>query len=409
MNLPSFLAKSMIAPFNESMKYKFSDYVLDTDAHSLSHNYEDQRIEPQVFDLLLLLLKNAGDLVSKDQLIDEIWDGRIVSESAISARIAAARKVIGDDGKRQAFIRTVPRRGLQFVAEVTNDKPVQEIPTPSQSQKIRFATADDGVKIAFATSGSGPPLLRVAHHPTHLELEWTEPVDRALFDALGAKNTLIRMDKRGSGLSDLDVDDFGTERTARDMKSVVDALGLKRFSVFGTSSGAMAAVEFATMFPEHVSHLVTLGGYVDGRSVREEELGANPIDPLLTMAKEGWDTPNSAFISGFLSVYMPTAKPEYISRIAQILQNSCPIENEILGRDYFNHHSIANLLDQVQAPTLVMHSQGDVVHPLSEAKKLARGIAGAQLMVLESRNHYPMPEEKCWHTMLAEMQDFIEN
>lgn len=392
------------------MRYQFTDYILDTDAHSLFRDGKAQRIEPQVFDLLLLLLKNSGALVTKDQLVEEIWGGRIVSESAISARIAAVRKAVGDDGKRQAIIRTVARRGLKFVAEVSDDC-VSEPATAStlRNPKIRYATADDGVKIAFATSGSGPPLLRVAHHPTHLELEWTESTERVLFDALGNSRTLIRMDQRGSGLSDLDVDDFSTARSAKDMKAVVDTLGLKHFALFGSSNGAMIAVEFASMFPECVSHLMTLGGYVDGRSIRDGVAGSNADDAILKMAKEGWETPDSAFISGYLSVYFPTAKPEHLRQIAQNLQNSCPIENEIRGRDYYNHHSVADLLDKVHAPTLVMHSRGDAVHPISEGQKLARGIPEAQLMVLESRNHYPLPDETSWQSMVAAMHEFIAN
>jgi pimeloyl-ACP methyl ester carboxylesterase len=392
------------------MRYEFSDYVLDTEAHSLFLNGESQPIEPQVFDLLHLLLENAGSLVTKGQLIEVIWGGRIVSESAISARIAAARKAVGDDGKRQAIIRTVARRGLQFVAELSVDTvSAPAVASPSQHPRIRYATADDGAKIAFAVSGSGPPLLRLAHHPTHLELEWAESTERMMFDALSSSHTLIRMDQRGSGLSDIDVDDYSTERSAKDVKAVLDTLGIYRVALLGTSSGALIAVEFASMFPSSVSHLVTLGGYVDGRSIRNGNASSPTEDVILDMAKAGWETPDSAFISGYLAVYFPTASPEVLHQMARNLQNSCPIENEIRGRDFFNRLSIAGLLDTVRAPTLVMHCQGDAVHPLSEGQKLARGIADAELMVLESRNHYPLSDEQSWHTMIAAMLAFMKN
>ncbi|MGI9366890.1 MAG: alpha/beta fold hydrolase [Rhizobiaceae bacterium] len=390
------------------MKYHFSNYTFDTKAHSLTQDGLDQPVEPQVFDLLRLMLENAGKLVTKDQLIEEIWGGRIVSESAISARIAATRKVVGDDGKRQEIIRTIARRGIQFVAQVTESGSTEAIPHSAEfSPKIRYATADDGVKIAFAISGSGPPLLRVAHHPTHLELEWNEASERSMFDVLGQSHTLIRMDQRGCGLSDLDVDDFSTTRSAKDMKAVLDVLGINRVDLLGTSSGGMIATEFAAMFPERSSRLITLGGYVDGRSVRNENASPDPDDAILKMAKEGWETHGSSFISGYVSVYFPTATPELIQQIARNVQLSCPVENEIRGRRFFNHHSIANLLEKVQAPTLIMHSRGDAVHPLSEGQKLAKGISGAQLLVLESRNHYPLQEEESWQTMMAAMQEFL--
>ncbi|AXI47924.1 hypothetical protein C1J03_19090 [Sulfitobacter sp. SK012] len=273
------------------MRYQFSGYVLDTEAHSLFCDGRLQPIEPQVFDLLHLLLRNASALVTKDQLIEEIWGGRIVSESAISARIAAARKAVGDDGKRQAIIRTIARRGLQFVAEVAND-PLAEpaLDSSSRRPKIRYATADDGVKIAFSTSGSGPPLMRSGHYPSHLELEWEEETQRPMFDALGSSHTLIRVDHRGSGLSDLDVDDFSTSRCAKDLKAVAETLGLDRFGLFGSSSGAMVSVEFAAMYPESLTKLITLGGYVDGRSVRGDASKSGANDALLRMVKEGWET-----------------------------------------------------------------------------------------------------------------------
>ncbi|WP_319546406.1 transcriptional regulator [Ruegeria conchae] len=95
------------------MRYVFADCVLDTDAHNLLRHGSPVAVEPQVFDLLHLLIRNAGQLVSRDEIIDVVWDGRIVSDSAISARIAAMRKAVGDDGRSQTIIQTVARRGLK--------------------------------------------------------------------------------------------------------------------------------------------------------------------------------------------------------------------------------------------------------------------------------------------------------
>ena len=171
----------------------------------------------------------------------------------------------------------------------------------------------------------------------------------------------------------------------------------------------MIAVEFAAMFPERVSRLLALGGYVDGRSIRGDNAGADADDAILKMAREGWETPDSSFVSGYISVYFPTATPEQIRQIARNIQMSCPVENEIRGRRFYNHHSIADLLAKVEAPTLIMHTREDAVHPLSEGQKLAKGIPGAELMVLESRNHYPLPQEESWQTMMNAMLDFFAN
>jgi len=193
------------------------------------------------------------------------------------------------------------------------------------------------------------------------------------------------------------------------VKAVADALNLQFFAILGSSSGSLIAVEFAALYPLYVSHLILLGGYVEGRSVRDGEAGASDREVILSMAETGWETPYSAFVTGYISVYFPTATQEQLRQFAYIVQNSCPVENEIRGREFFNAHSITNLLDKVEAKTLVMHSKDDAVHPLSEGQKLAKGIADAQLTILESRNHYPLPEEKSWHTMIAAMLHFLKN
>ena len=396
------------ALFSPTMRYRFADCVLDDTAFTLTRDGEVQSIEPQVFDLLHLLVRNPRKLISRDQLIEAVWSGRQVSDSAITARVAAARRAVGDDGKAQSIIRTVPRRGIQFVADVAGDDPTaphmaDALPRPT----VRYASADDGAKIAYATSGTGPPLLRAAHHPTHLELEWIEPTDRTFFDRLGESHTLIRVDHRGCGLSDLDVDNFSAARSAEDLKAVADALGLDRLALLGCSNGAMVAIEFAARYPQMVSRLVLLGGYVDGRSVRDGEPQSGDRDAILKMAEEGWETPDSAFVAGYISVYLPTATQEQVRRIARDVQNSCPVENEIRGREFYNNHSVAHLLAKVKAPTLVLHCRGDAVHPLSEGQKLAKGIPDAQLAVLESRNHYPLPQEECWQTMMSMIEDFL--
>ncbi len=390
------------------MLYRFSNCVLDDHGFTLTRDGQVQPVEPQVFDLLLFLVRNPETLISKDQLIDAVWAGRLVSESAISARISAARNAVGDDGKSQAIIRTIPRRGFRFVAKLQSQTPDEpRLKQKTGRQKIRYATADDGVKIAYALSGNGPPLIRTAHHPTHLELDWEEPIERQFIDGLGKTHTVIRLDQRGCGLSDLRVDDFSTTRSAKDVKAVADDMGLREFALLGSSSGALIATEFATMFPHCVSRMILLGGYVDGRSVRNGAAAQGEQETILKMAEEGWETPDSAFVYGYLSVYFPTATQEQLRPIARNLQNSCPKENEVLGRDFYNNHSIAGLLERVKTPTLVLHSKGDEVHPLSEGQKLAKGIANAELAVLDSRNHNPLPQEECWQIMFDLIEDFL--
>jgi len=96
----------------------FADHTLDTDRRELRHGSEPVAVELQVFDLLIYLIQNRDRVVSKDDLIASVWDGRIVSESTLTSRINAARKAVGDSGDGQKLIRTIARRGFRFVGEV---------------------------------------------------------------------------------------------------------------------------------------------------------------------------------------------------------------------------------------------------------------------------------------------------
>ena len=99
------------------MIYRFGPFELDTAKVELRSDGEVRAVEPQVFALLVLLVDNRERLVSKDEIIEKIWDGRVVSEAAVASRIKSARKVLGDDGKTQRFIKTIHRQGFRFVAD----------------------------------------------------------------------------------------------------------------------------------------------------------------------------------------------------------------------------------------------------------------------------------------------------
>ena len=96
------------------MEFSFGDHRLDVDRRELWRGAERIAIEPQVFDLLVYLVRNRDRVVSKDDLLAAVWEGRIVSESTFTSRISAVRKAVGDSGEAQRLIRTMPRKGLRF-------------------------------------------------------------------------------------------------------------------------------------------------------------------------------------------------------------------------------------------------------------------------------------------------------
>ncbi len=117
------------------MRLGFAGYEIDLRRQELRREGQVVHVEPQVFDLLLHLLRNRDRVVSKDELLDAVWNGRIVSEAALSSRINAARKAIGDDGERQALIRTVHKRGFRFMGAVEEIAP-EEAPDAPQAQAL---------------------------------------------------------------------------------------------------------------------------------------------------------------------------------------------------------------------------------------------------------------------------------
>src|SRR2546430_1902871 len=137
------------------------------------------------------------------------------------------------------------------------------------AQRIRFCVTRDGARIAFATSGAGPPLVKVSNWLTHLEFDWQSPVWRHWLRELGRDNTLVRYDQRGCGLSDWAVADLSTDLWLDDLETVVDAAGLQRFSLFALSQGGQLAVRYTALHPERVNALILLGSYARGRLLRD--------------------------------------------------------------------------------------------------------------------------------------------
>ena len=131
------------------MKFIFAEHVLDLDRRELWRGGELIALEPQVFDLLVYLVRNRDHVVSKDDLLEAVWGGRIVSESTLTSRITAVRKAVGDSGKAQLLIRTAPRKGIRFVGvvqEPTGDDLLAESPSVVDAVRcaaeVRRAIAD---------------------------------------------------------------------------------------------------------------------------------------------------------------------------------------------------------------------------------------------------------------------------
>ena len=213
------------------MTLQFGRYTVDTQRRELRGDGVLIHVEPQVFDVLTYLAEHRNRVISKDELFEMVWKGRIVSDATLSSRINAARRAIGDTGEQQSLIRTVPRRGFLFAGEVATDDSSKSVPTPrtagqaARQQKVTFCKSADRVNLAVATVGEGPPLVKTGNWLNHLEYDWQSPVWRVLFQELSADHQLIRYDARGSGLSDRSVAEISFDLFVRDLETVIDAQG----------------------------------------------------------------------------------------------------------------------------------------------------------------------------------------
>lgn len=367
-------------------------------------------IEPQVFDLLVYLIENRDRVVSKDDLIASVWGGRIVSDSTLDSRINAARKALGDTGKEQRLLRTVARKGVRFVGTVTEQAAAPaSIRPPARRQEVRFCTASDGVRIAYADVGDGPPLVKAANWLNHLEYDWESPIWRHWFQGLAAEYRLIRYDERGNGLSDWDAKEISFEAFVRDLESVVDAVGLKRFPLFGLSQGCAVSVAYAARHPERVSHLVLLGGFARGVRKRGSADAIALAEAMITLMQHGWGQENPAFRQMFTTRFLPGGSAEEMQWMNDLQRMTTSPENAVRLRRATEVIDITGLLGSIKVPTLVLHCRDDGAVPFEEGRILAAGIPGSRFVALEGNNHMLLERDPARQRFFDEMRDFLKS
>jgi pimeloyl-ACP methyl ester carboxylesterase len=276
-------------------------------------------------------------------------------------------------------------------------------------QRIRFVTSHDGVRIACAEMGEGPPLVRAAHYLTHLEYDLQSPVWRHWLDALSAAHRFVRYDERGCGLSDWDVDDFSLDAWVADLESVVDGLGLDRFPLLGVSQGGAVAIAYAVRHPERVTHLVLYGAYAVGRYGRspapEDQQEART---LLDLMRLGWGQDNPAFRQTFTTLFMPDANLAQMHWFNELQRRTTSPANAVRFEEAFYRIDVREQARQVTTPTLVLHARGDAMISFDEGRRLAALVPGSSFVPLEGRNHILLETEPAWPRFVAEVTAFLD-
>ncbi|MCK0150924.1 alpha/beta hydrolase [Marivita sp. S6314] len=392
------------------MIYSFADSEIDVDAHTLRRGGQEVHVEPQVFDVLHLLVSHAGDMVSYDTLIDVVWDGRIVSDATVAARISAARAAVGDTGRTQDIIQTIARRGIKLIVPVhAHDTDPQNSPTTGvPTQTIRMTTSQDGSVLAWSSLGKGTPLLRAGHWLTHLEKDLTSSIWGPWIDRLSSRHQLVRYDPRGTGMSARDCGAISVRNGVEDMLAVADAARLERFSILASSQSAAIAFHFAARFPDRVDKIVTCGAFIQGSCVRDPASGNVMTDALAVMIKEGWGNPDSGYMRSVGTLFMPSATDGELSDILELQAASASSERAIEIRTCCAYYDEIPVLARVGVPVLVAHAINDSVHPFGQAQLIASHLPDARLLPLETTNHLMSPREAAFDVFMTALEAFLE-
>jgi class 3 adenylate cyclase/pimeloyl-ACP methyl ester carboxylesterase len=275
-------------------------------------------------------------------------------------------------------------------------------------QEIRYCRSPDGVQLAWAKVGSGPPLVRAGNWMTHLEYDWESPLRRTAVQGLARRHTLIRYDPRGCGLSDWDVAEISLDGWVSDLETVVDAAGLQRFPLLAMSQSCAVSITYAVRHPDRLTHLVLYGGFAVGsgkRSPKEAELH----QAMTTLMRIGWGADEPGFRQLFTSQMMPGATKEQADAFNELQRRTTSPECAARYAEAVHSIDVRHLLADVRVPTLVMHTRGDLRQPFEQGRLLAAGIPGARFVALEGKNHMLLPGEPAAVRFREELDLFLQS
>jgi pimeloyl-ACP methyl ester carboxylesterase len=364
----------------------------------------------KVFDTLCVLVENAGRLLTKEELLRAVWPNTVVEENNLNHNISVLRKALGENATGQAYIETVPRIGYRFAARVeraASSKSSNDSVARRRKQEIRYCTTPDGVRLAYATIGEGPPLVKASNWLTHVDLEWESPIWRHWWADLSRHNRVIRYDERGNGMSQRDVSDVSFETWVQDLETVVDAARLERFPLLGISRGGAIAISYAVRHPERVSHLILYGAFAVGLKHRGTAEEINARRALGELTRLGWGLQNPAFCRVFTCRFIPDATPEHEVWFDDLQRISTSPENAARLLEVDDEIDVRSQLSEVRVPTLVVHCDRDKVVPPELGRQIAATIPNTRYVSLPSQNHLVLEGEPAWKIFLDELGDFL--
>lgn len=392
--------------------YRFGPFALDVRERRLTRDGTELPVRMKVFETLRVLVEHPGRLLTKEELLRAVWPDTVVEENNLNHNISILRKALGETATGQRYIETVPRVGYRFTAAVTRAGHPAPWPGPaadrsSARQEIRYCTSSDGVRLAYASTGDGPPLVKASNWLTHLDFEWGSPIWRHWWTALSQHHRVVRYDERGNGMSQRDVADVSFETWVRDLETVVDAAGLDRFDLLGISRGGAIAIAYAVRHPARVRRLVLYGAFPAGLTHTGSADDLQARGALVNLMRLGWGLNNPAFCKMFTCRFIPEATPEHEQWFDELQRVSTSAANAARLMELDDAIDVRALAPLVRVPTLVVHCDRDQAVPVDHGRWLAAAIPGARYVSLPSANHLLLETEPAWRMLLEELGRFL--
>ena len=390
----------------------FLEFRLDPLRGQLYRGNAPIPLTPKAFAVLLHLAQSGGRLVTKQELLDDVWSGVFVGDAVLKSTMREVRKALGDDAGSPRFIETAHRRGYRFVAPVTpaespGPAPPAEVGSPNATHRVRYAHSGS-VNIAYQVVGSGPiDLVFVMGWVSHLEYFWREPSFAAFLGRLASMARLILFDKRGTGLSDpVPIAQLPTlEQRLDDVRAVMEAAGSERAVLLGISEGGPLCSLFAATYPEKTEALIMIGSYA--RRLQDERYPWGPttagLEAFCRTIVDDWGGPVGLVDRAPSKADDPAFREWWASYLRMGASPGAAVALTRMNAAI----DIRDLLPSIRVPTLVLHRTGDRCLKVEEGRYLASRIPGAMFVELPGDDHLPFVGNQ--EEILSEIQRFISH
>jgi pimeloyl-ACP methyl ester carboxylesterase/DNA-binding winged helix-turn-helix (wHTH) protein len=430
---------------SQNKVYRFDCFRLAAAERSLFEGDKAIALAPKAFDTLLLLVENAGKVLSKERLLAEIWENSFVEENNLAQNISILRKALGE-GQGIKYIETVPKFGYRFVGDVSSESSdfnnVSDDTEVIERTRARIFVDDEGgsfgglsmplrtiadghfaaelaparpethyvqngdVNIAYQVIGSGPvDVVFVMGWVSHLEYFWKEPSFASFLERLASFSRLILFDKRGTGLSDrVPINELPTlEQRMEDVHAVMDAVGSDRAVLIGVSEGGPMCSLFAATYPERTSALVMIGTYA--KRIRDDDYPWAPTEEqrqaFFELMQSDWGKPVGIEERAPSSANDPAFRDWWAEYLRMGASPGAAVALTKMNAEI----DVRNVLPSIRVPSLVIHRSGDLCLKVEEGRYVASQIPGCKYVELGGKDHLPFVGDQ--DEILDEIEKFV--